>query len=77
MTPEQELKELRDKITECWYLSYPESKRTPELDDKSAKQRIFNLYQDLDCMRFNFRVLSNAYNKMDKERNEQNSGFTG
>ena len=63
----KQLKDLRDKITECWYLSYPDSKRTPESDDKAAKQRIFNLYQDLICTRDNYRFLSNAYNKMDAE----------
>ena len=68
MTSEQELKELRNKITECWYLAYPESMRTPDKDDNAALQRIFNLYQDLKDTRFNYRVLHKAYNEMDKER---------
>jgi hypothetical protein len=73
MTPEQELSELKAEINRVWYLAYPES----AIDDKDvAKLRIFNLYQDLDCARFNFRVLSKAYNEMEKKINEQNAGFT-
>jgi len=67
MTPEQELAELKAEINRVWYLAYPLSAETDGED--AAKMRIYNLYQDLDCTRFNFRVLSNAYNEMEKKLN--------
>jgi hypothetical protein len=69
MTPEEELAELKAIIDQCWYNAYPES----PLDERdNAKQRIFNLYQDLKDTRFNYRVLSKAYNEMDAKLNDYN-----
>jgi len=67
MTTEEELAELKQKINECWALAYPDS----IADTGKEKLRVFNLYQDLRDTRWNYRVLSNAYNTMDKERNER------
>jgi len=62
----KELRELKDKINEVWYLAYPESM----VELGKEKLRVFNLYQDLRDTRWNYRVLSKAYNEMDKKRNE-------
>jgi len=64
MTPEQE---LRTTITELWYELYPESKRLPENDDKAALLRVKNIVQDLKDTRWNYRVLNNAWNKLNEE----------
>jgi len=63
----EELEELKQKINEVWMLAYPESM----VELGKEKLRVFNLYQDLRDTRWNYRVLSNAYNEMDKERNER------
>jgi len=70
MTPEEELAELKQKINDCWMLAYPES----IADTGKEKLRVFNLYQDLRDTRWNYRVLSNAYNKLDEKLNEKNTG---
>jgi hypothetical protein len=63
----EELEELKRTINEVWMLAYPES----IVETGKEKLRIFNLYQDLRDTRWNYRVLSKAYNEMDAKLNER------